>query len=243
MSTQIKKAEATLAGLSTDISKKKRSVTNQSKKIRQFVEDPDSQTVNEFNKAKAKRLLTELESAKTQLDGVLDEALGLCDILLQAKSTEVTPDDVTTHEEAQSKYGDTFDEAHKLIFDLNHALNPPQAPAVAATTTSHERRWKPCEEFKPTPLTLEDSPIILESWISKLKSYLQGHLGQTQNNMFNLLDNLIEDSIKSAAGFNRTDEMAIFGDENSLEGKLRKRWEARGVVRLFLEEFDNLGVS
>ena len=102
------------------------------------------------------------------------------------------------------------------------AKKPKTQPAAQATQSG--RRWKSDDFYKPTKLYLSDSPIALETWISRLKSYLQGHEEQPHNNLFNLLDEFIEDKIKSKVGFNRTDKMNIFGKDSLIE-KIQAYWE------------------
>ena len=98
------------------------------------------------------------------------------------------------------------------------------APVPAAQETPSEKRWKPRVEFIPTKLSLTDGPIELETFKSRLESYLQGHEGQTHNDLYNLLDDLIEGNIKSSVGFNRKDKMAIFGPGSLME-KIENLWE------------------
>ena len=153
-----------------------------------------------------KRMETEWETFITA-DTIKDE-----DIRKNCQQLVETQDDNTSKLERNAR--------HLIKTKLNKATPPKQA----VQTTQSERRWKPDDLYKPTKLHISDSPIALETWISRLKSYLQGHEEQPHNNLFNLLDEFIEDKIKSKVGFNRTDKMNIFGKDSLIE-KIEAYWE------------------
>ena len=133
-------------------------------------------------------------------------------------------------EEAQLQkiVSEAFDYVTGLEKEVKHLLRtktvavPP--PAKEPTTTTSDKRWKPRDEYKPDRLHLSDRPTVLDTWVSKLKSYLSGHENQPYNDLFNLLDCLIDDQIKTSINFNRVVETPIFG-ENGVVEQIFEKWK------------------
>ena len=137
---------------------------------------------------------------------------------------------------------EAFDYVSELEKEVKHVLRiktvsvPP--PAKEPTTTTSDKRWKPRDEYKPDRLHLSDRPTVLDTWVSKLKSYLSGHEKQPHNDLYNLLDCLIDDDIKTSINFNRRDETPIFG-ENGLVEQIFEIWKKEYPInQLRLALFD-----
>jgi hypothetical protein len=142
--------------------------------------------------------------------------------------------DLFTDDAEHTKLQKIVSEAYDFVADLEknvkHLIRTKAEKVVAPppvkeqTTTTSDKRWKPRDEYKPDRLHLSDRPTVLDTWVSKLKSYLSGHENQPHNDLFNLLDGLIDDEIKTAINFNRREETPIFG-ENGLVEQIFEIWK------------------
>ena len=137
-------------------------------------------------------------------------------------------DDEQKFQEIETLIGEVKVEEYKVLKKARDTIKvkakKPKTQGPAAQANQSEKQWKPDDLIKPTKLHLSDSPIALETFISRLKSYLQGHEDQPQNNLFNLLIEFIEDKTKSKVGFNRTDKMNISGKDLLIE-KIQAYWD------------------
>ena len=196
---------------------------------------------HEGNTAQVARYINKLDKSYEEFDQV-HERLKVLYFTLEPFSQEASESGLQTLDEEYDQYNSTYEAAHVAITKINSDQNKAKPKVITQPSQSGttERRWKPSDEFKPSTLRLSDSPEALDTWVSRLESYLQGHDNQPHNNIFNLLDDLIDDPIKAAVGFNRTDTMPIFGTEgNSLVEKIRVRWdEEYPVNRLRLAFFE-----
>ena len=143
------------------------------------------------------------------------------------KAKEDIEKDLKKVEAEAEKYDlETYKPAKKALVDIQRQLkaaNPEQAHNTASASTK-EQRWKPRDEYKPNKLSSSDRPTVLDTWLSKLSSYLSGHEKLPFNDIFNLLDDLIADDVKNSVGFNHKNEMPVFG-KNSLAEKLKAQWQ------------------
>ena len=144
--------------------------------------------------------------------------------------------DLFTDDEEHKKLQKIVSEAYDFVADLEknvkHLIRTKAEKVVAPppvkeqTTTTSDKRWKPRDEYKPDRLHLSDRPTVLDTWVSKLKSYLSGHEKQPHNDLYNLLDCLIDDEIKTEINFNRRDEIPIFGENgDSLVEQIFEIWK------------------
>ena len=228
-------------------STKKSSVTKASKHITDLknaitsgasdvISDP-----HEGNTAQVARYISKLDKSYAEFDQVYERINFLYQTLKQF-SQEASENGLQTLDDEYEHYNSTYEAAHVAITKIKSDQNKakPKENTQPSQSGTTERRWSPSDVFKPSTLRLSDSPEALDTWVSRLESYLQGHENQPHNNIFNLLDDLIDDPIKAAVGFNRTDKMPIFGtDGNSLVEKIRVRWdEEYPVNRLRLAFFE-----
>ena len=144
--------------------------------------------------------------------------------------------DLFTDDAEHTKLEKIVSEAYDFVADLEknveHLIRTKPEKVVAPppvkeqTTTTSDKRWKPRDEYKPDRLHLSDRPTVLDTWVSKLKSYLSGHEKQPHNDLYNLLDCLIDDEIKTEINFNRRDETPIFGENgDSLVEQILEIWK------------------
>ena len=133
-------------------------------------------------------------------------------------------EDITEFDTAK----DTYDNKYWLAQSIGLRIQSKQSGPVStnSTATTSDKRWKPRDEYKPDKLHLSDRPTALDTWVSKLKSYLSGHEKQPHNDLYNLLDCLIDDEIKTEINFNRRDEIPIFGENgDSLVEQILEIWK------------------
>ena len=146
-----------------------------------------------------------------------------------AKIKEELSKEIGLLNDEQTKYEEEIHApAHCALRKILRNLKTQNGPSSTQepTTTTSDKRWKPRDEYKPDRLHLSDRPTVLDTWISKLKSYLSGHEKQPHNDLYNLLDCLIDDEIKTAINFNRRDETPIFGENgNSLVEQILEIWK------------------
>ena len=200
------------------------------------VSDPHEGNINIVAKH-----ITRLDKCKGEFD-LVHERLDTLHNFLKDLDEATATKGIKTLDEDFEEYDSNYDCASVNIVKIksDQDVAKPKENTQPSQSGTTERRWSPSDVFKPSTLRLSDSPEALDTWVSRLESYLQGHENQPHNNIFNLLDDLIDDPIKAAVGFNRTDKMPIFGtDGNSLVEKIRVRWdEEYPVNRLRLAFFE-----
>ena len=194
--------------------------TKKGKRVRNSLDDLNqSESISLEEATEIKTLLKELNDQHCKLEKEWEVYV---DKELFADDAEET--------QLQKIVSEAFDYVTELEKEVRHLLRtktvatPP--PVKEQTTTTSDKRWKPRDEYKPDRLHLSDRPTVLDTWISKLKSYLSGHEKQPHNDLYNLLDCLIDDDIKTEINFNRRDEIPIFGENgDSLVEQILEIWK------------------
>ena len=202
------------------------------------VSDPHEGNINIVTKH-----ITRLDKCKGEFD-LVHERLDTLHNFLKGLDEAAAAKGITTLDGDFEEYDSNYDYAPVNIVKIQSDQNTakPKENTQPSQSSTTERRWTPSDVFKPSTLRLSDSPEALDTWVSRLESYLQGHENQPHNNIFNLLDDLIDDPIKAAVGFNRTEKMPTFGtDGNSLVEKIRVWWDEEYPVNpLRLAFLENL---
>ena len=231
--TDFAKVEEEVKRLMKQLGYVKTQVTNAEKGVKTLEKTEDLLTSN-VDGAKRLRVSKSLENLEKAYES-FEEIAGRISYfhtcqqdLVLANGTEAqvkkVNEDITEFDTAK----DTYDNKYWLAQSIGLRIQSKQSGPVStnSTATTSDKRWKPRDEYKPDKLHLSDRPTALDTWVSKLKSYLSGHEKQPHNDLYNLLDCLIDDEIKTEINFNRRDEIPIFGENgDSLVEQILEIWK------------------
>ena len=231
--TDFAKVEEELKRLVKQLGYVKTQVTNAEKGVKTLEKTEDLLTSN-VDGAKRLRVSKSLENLEKAYES-FEEIAGRISYfhtcqqdLVLSSGTEAqvkkVNEDITEFDTAK----ETYDNKYWLAQSIGLRIQSKQSGPVStnSTATTSDKRWKPRDEYKPDRLHLSDRPTVLDTWVSKLKSYLSGHEKQPHNDLYNLLDCLIDDEIKTAINFNRRDETPIFGENgDSLVEQIFEIWK------------------
>lgn len=171
-------------------------------------------------------MIDKLRSANDLVTNCVEHLEGLYEYLKDNDNIDVDARLDSLHGTAH-KYTKTYEDALKIMRRIQRAQNPVTIAKESATTSSKhndQKRWKPRDEYKPSTLSLADRPKALDTWASKLKSYIPDANEHAFQDVFNLIDNLVSDEVKNKIQFNREEEIKIFGTGSLIE-KLKNLWQ------------------